>query len=37
MVKRHRVLSFLVCIVLVTAFLGCASTPKKRGYRRVYR
>jgi osmotically-inducible protein OsmY len=31
MVKRHRVLSFLVCIVLVTAFLGCASTPKKEG------
>ena len=31
MVKRHRVLSFLVCIVLVTAFLGCASTPKQEG------
>ena len=31
MVKRHRVLSFLVCIVLVTAFLGCASTQKKEG------
>ena len=31
MVKRHRILSFLVCIVLVTAFLGCASTPKREG------
>ena len=31
MVKRHRMLSFLVCIVLVTAFLGCASTQKKEG------
>jgi osmotically-inducible protein OsmY len=29
MVKRHRVLSFLVCIALVTAFLGCASTPTR--------
>ena len=31
MVKRHRILSFLVCIALVTAFLGCASTQKKEG------
>jgi osmotically-inducible protein OsmY len=31
MMKRNRILSFLVCIVLVTAFLGCASTPKKEG------
>jgi len=31
MVKRHRILSFLVCIVLVTAFLGCASTQKREG------
>jgi hypothetical protein len=31
MVKRHRILSFLVCIVLVAAFMGCASTEKKRG------
>ncbi|HSB34983.1 MAG TPA: transporter, partial [Nitrospirota bacterium] len=29
MVKRHRVLSFLVCVMLVTAFLGCASTPTR--------
>jgi len=29
MAKRHRILSFLVCITLVTVFLGCASTPKK--------
>jgi osmotically-inducible protein OsmY len=26
MVKRHRILSLLVCIMLVTVFLGCAST-----------
>ena len=31
MVKRHRILSFLVCIVLVTAFLGCATTQKREG------
>jgi len=31
MVKRHRILSFLVCIVLVTVFIGCASTPKREG------
>ena len=31
MVKKHRILSFLVCIALVTAFLGCASTQKKEG------
>src|SRR5512135_3514110 len=31
MVKRHRILSLLVCIALVTVFLGCASTPKREG------
>jgi osmotically-inducible protein OsmY len=31
MLKRHRILGFLLCIALVTAFLGCASTPKKAG------
>ncbi len=31
MVKRHRMLSFLICIGLITVFLGCASTPKKAG------
>ncbi|MBP2678101.1 MAG: transport-associated protein, partial [Deltaproteobacteria bacterium] len=31
MVKRHRILSILVCIALVTVFVGCASTPKKEG------
>ena len=31
MVKRHRILCSLVCIMLVTAFLGCASTPKREG------
>ncbi|HQT97994.1 MAG: transporter [Deltaproteobacteria bacterium 37-65-8] len=29
--KRHRMLSFLVCIALITAFLGCASTPTREG------
>jgi len=29
MLKRYRLLSFLVCIALVTAFLGCASTPTR--------
>ena len=31
MIKRHGILSFLVCIVLITAFLGCASTPTREG------
>jgi osmotically-inducible protein OsmY len=31
MVKRRRILSLLICIALVTVFLGCASTPKKEG------
>ena len=31
MTRRHRILSFLVCITLVTAFLGCASTPTREG------
>ena len=31
MAKRHRMLGFLVCITLVTAFLGCASTPTREG------
>ena len=31
MTKRNRMLGFLVCIVLVTAFLGCASTPTREG------
>ena len=31
MTRRHRILSFLVCIALVTAFLGCASTPTREG------
>jgi len=26
MARRHRILSLLVCITLVTAFLGCTST-----------
>jgi osmotically-inducible protein OsmY len=31
MVKRHRIVSFLVCIALVAAFAGCASTEKREG------
>jgi len=31
MEKRRRILSLLICITLVTVFLGCASTPKKEG------
>ena len=31
MVKRHRILSFLICIGLIAVFVGCASTPKKEG------
>ncbi|MBF8258749.1 MAG: putative transporter [Actinobacteria bacterium] len=31
MVKRYRILSFLVCITLITAFMGCASTPTREG------
>jgi osmotically-inducible protein OsmY len=27
--KRHRTLGFVVCILLATAFLGCASTPTR--------
>lgn len=29
MVKRHRLLGFLVCIALVIGFVGCASTPTR--------
>ena len=28
MAKRHRVLSFVICIGLIAVFLGCASTQK---------
>src|SRR5665648_446648 len=31
MMKRHRTLSFLICIGLIAAFLGCASTPTREG------
>jgi osmotically-inducible protein OsmY len=31
MVKRHRILSFLICIGLIAVFVGCASTPKREG------
>jgi osmotically-inducible protein OsmY len=29
MAKRHRILSFLICIGLIAVFLGCASTQKR--------
>ena len=29
MAKRHRILSFLICIGLIAVFLGCASTPTR--------
>jgi osmotically-inducible protein OsmY len=31
MVKRHRILSFLICVALIVVFVGCASTPKREG------
>lgn len=31
MLKRHGILSFLICIGLITVFLGCASTPTREG------
>jgi osmotically-inducible protein OsmY len=31
MVKRHRILSILICVGLIAVFVGCASTPKKEG------
>ena len=31
MTRSHRILSFLVCITLVTVFFGCASTPTREG------
>ena len=29
MSKRHRMLSFLICVALVAVFVGCASTPTR--------
>src|SRR3989304_2376684 len=31
MARRHRILSFLICIGLIAVFVGCASTPKREG------
>jgi len=31
MAKRGRIVSFLVCIVLIAVFVGCASTPTREG------
>jgi osmotically-inducible protein OsmY len=30
MLKLHRIMRFLVCLVLVSSFLGCASTRTQR-------
>jgi hypothetical protein len=30
MAKRHRIVSFLICIGLIAVFLGCASTPTRQ-------
>lgn len=30
MVKLHRIMKFLVCLVVVTAFIGCAPTSKRQ-------
>ena len=27
--KRHRILSYLICIGLIAVYLGCASTPTR--------
>lgn len=29
MVKLHRIMKFLACFVLITAFMGCATTKKQ--------
>jgi len=29
MLKGHRTVRFVICILLATAFLGCASTPTR--------
>ena len=29
MVKRHRILSILICVGLIAVFVGCASTPTR--------
>ena len=29
MLKLHRIMKSLACFVLITAFLGCAATPKR--------
>jgi hypothetical protein len=31
MVKFNRILKFMVCLALITAFVGCASTRTKEG------
>ena len=31
MAKRHRILTVLICIGLIAAFVGCASTQKREG------
>lgn len=29
--KRNRAWTILICVVLIAAFVGCASTPKREG------
>ncbi|MHC1697320.1 MAG: BON domain-containing protein [Geobacteraceae bacterium] len=31
MVKLNRILKFMVCLALITSFIGCASTRTKEG------
>ena len=31
MLKLHRIVKFLACLVLVTSFMGCAATRTKEG------
>ena len=31
MLKLHRILKFLACLVLITSFMGCASTRTHEG------
>jgi len=31
MLKLHRIMKFLACLVLATSFMACASTPTREG------
>ena len=30
MLKPHRIMKFLVCLFVITTFIGCAATPKRQ-------